>query len=196
MGERLRVAVDGRRTVVDRIGRPSAIAMQVVLWTTVVGSALAARNFVWPMDPISVVGAADGPVALAFSGGLVATGLFALPFAAWLATSGRPVQGACYGLVGLSFAFGGLFPVPSDLHALASGIFVFTWLVCWSDAAGAWREGDGRRAAVVFALGALAVGVWLPYDLGVESAQMGYAAAEAVTFAVITVWTLWTIRSK
>lgn len=169
------------------------IGMQAVLWVTVVGSVLAAESFDWPTDPISIVGAGDGPLALAFNAGLVVTGVLAVPFAVWLGTD-RRILGVLYGLVGVSFLAGGLFPLPNALHDLASGIFVFTWVLCWADAAAGWRGDDRWRAAVSVALGATALAIWLPYDLGIESAQIGVGAVEGVAFAVLTVWTVLAVR--
>lgn len=183
-------------TWLSRIGPVSGVAMQGVLWATVIGGGLASPHFTWPTDPFSIVGSGEGAVATTFNLGLVGSGLLALPFAAWLATVGRRALAVPYALVGVGFLLAGVFPMPNPLHAVATAIFLFTWLLCWVDSGQEWRAGNRVRAGVAFALGAAAVGIWLPYDLGLERAQVGYAAAEAVAFAVITAWTLWVLRRE
>lgn len=174
-------------------GPMAGIAMQGVLWATLVGGGLASSAFSWPTDPFSVVGSTGGALATAFNLGLIAGGVLALPVAAWLWTAWRPLIGAIYGLTGLSFVLAGVFPIPSPLHELAAAIFVFAWLLCWIAAADDWRGSDRRIAALEFALGAAAVAVWLPYDFAIASAQIGYGAAEAVAIGAFSVWTVLTV---
>lgn len=176
------------------VGPLSGIAMQGVLWTTVIGGALASPLFTWPTDPFSIVGSGDGAVAMAFNVGLLASGVLALPFAAWLWRVRGRLPGALYGLTGLSFVAAGLFPIPSSLHEIAAGIFVFVWLLCWAAGVADWRRERRWHGAVQFALGVASVAVWLPYDFGIEWAMVGYGAAEAVALAVLTMWTLWTVH--
>lgn len=188
--ERTETSDSGRRS---RLVSPAGgIAMQIVLATSIAVGVALSPVFTWPGDPFSIVGSADGPAALVFNGGLVLTGLLGLAFAAWLRRARSPVLGWLFALVSASYALAGAFPMPSPLHAVATGIFVFGWLLLWTAAAADWRSGRRRAAAAELVLGTVAVGIWLPYDLGWAWAQVGYAAAEAVSFAAVGVWTVWT----
>lgn len=55
-----------------------------------------------------------------------------------------------------------------------------------------FRCGDRRPALSAFGLGLVGIGIWLPYDFGLEAAQVGYGAAELVTLGAYTMWALWT----
>lgn len=175
------------------LGPLSGLLMQGVLWTTVIGGSIASALFTWPTDPFSVIGSGDGAVATAFNLGLVGTGLLALPFGRWRWISGRRLQGLLVGLVGAGFVLGGVFPMPSPLHEAAAGIFVGVWLLCWAAAVEDWRRENRRTGAFQFALGIAAVGIWVPYDFGIEGAMVGYAAAESVVFVAFSAWTVLTV---
>lgn len=170
--------------------------MQGLLWTSLVGGAVASAVFTWPTDPFSIVGSTGTAVATAFNLGVIASGLLALPAAAWLWTEWRPLVGALYGLTGVSFALAGVFPMPSPFHELAAAIFVAVWLLCWVAAVDDWRDGHRRIGGLEFALGTAAVVVWLPYDFSIEAAQMGFGAAEAVAIGTFTLWTVLTVYRR
>lgn len=171
-----------------------ALATVVLAGTLALGP-VASPQFTWPTDPFSVVGGGDGLVALAFNAGLVFVGV------CWLAATlavrearGTSVAGAL-GLVAVGFVLAGAFPMPHVVHAVGGGVILFGIpLVLAIDAAGSWRAGRSREA-VVIAGGLIAtLAIWLPYDLGMESLQLGYAVAELVAFGALAAWTLWVLR--
>ena len=179
----------------DRIGRACPVAgvlAPVVSLVTVLGGALATPGYRWPTDPFSVVGGTDGVVALAFDAGLVLGGALAVVFAAALWQRWRPALGALYALGGVGLVGAGLFPVGSGLHEIATLFFVTAWLPPLVAGVGEWRAGQRTRGGAAMLLGLLAIGVWLPYDFGVEWAMVGYGAAELVTFLAWGVWSAWT----
>ncbi len=185
--------MDRRNDVAAACG---TVAPLVALGTFAVGAAVA-DGYAWPGEPFSVIGAAGGPVAAGFNAGLVATGLLALPFATRLWRAASPAVGLAYAVVGVSFAGAGLVPIGGlgGAHELfGAGIFVGIWLLLWADGVVAWRRGDRRRAVASLALGTVAVAVWLPYDLGLAWAQIGWGAAELVAVACLAGWSLATAR--
>lgn len=184
-------------SAVERTGRYGAwagVASQVILLVTVSVGMTVSQVFEWPTDPVSVVGTTDNLTATAFNAGLALTGLLMVAFAVTLWRVWRPSIAALAGLVGLSFALAGIFPIGSGLHNIATGIFLFGWLLLWWAGIVDWRAGNRLVGAATFALGTAAIGVWLPYDIGVESLQIGYAAAEVVCFAALGLWVVWTGR--
>ncbi|WP_436908479.1 DUF998 domain-containing protein [Halosimplex marinum] len=179
----------------DRIRRLATAAgvcsPATVLLTLGVGAALA-TGYDWPAEPFSVIGATEGAAALAFNAGLVAAGGLALPFAWRLWTARSRVSGGLYALLGASFAVAGLFPMGSPLHAVATVIFLVAWLLPWIAGVADWRAGRRRVGAAQVALGTAALAVWLPYDLGLRRAQVGYGGAELVSILAVGAWSVWT----
>lgn len=148
----------------------------------------------WPTAPFSVMGTGGGPAALVFNGGLVVAGVLALPFAWRLWTARRPLFGILYALLGVSFAVAGAFPMGSPLHAVATGIFLIGWLLPSAAGVADWRNGRRSVGIAQCVLGTAVLAVWLPYDLGLERAQVGYGGAELVSLLVIAGWSAWTAR--
>lgn len=169
----------------------TGVAAPGVVLLTVSTGAVASPTYDWPTEPFSVLGAPGAPTADLFGTGLMLGGLLALPFAAGLwRTRSRPV-GGLYALVGLSFAGAGRFPIGSTWHEVFGvGILLGIPVLLWTAAVDDWRTGSRRDAALAFASGAAALAVWLPYDFGVEEAQLGYGFAELVAFLALTVWSV------
>lgn len=166
------------------------LAPTAVLVTFGVSAALS-PVYSWPTDPFSVIGATGNLAAAFFNTGLVVAGLLSIPFAVRLWTFGNASAGVLYGLVGLSFAGAGLFPIGAEanLHELFGvGIFLGIWLLLWTAGVGDWRSGHRREGLIAFALGSIAVSVWLPYDFGLTWAQVGYGAAELVAVLSFAAW--------
>ena len=179
----------------DRTGRAGPVAgvlAPVVLLATVLAGVLATPSYQWPTDPFSVVGGTDGVGALAFNAGLVLSGCLAVVFATALWRRWRPALGALYAVGGVGLVGAGLFPVGSGRHEIAALFFVTAWLPPLVAGAGEWRAGQRKRGGAAVLLGLLAIGVWLPYDFGVEWAMVGYGAAELVTFLAWGAWSAWT----
>ena len=160
------------------------------LLTVAVATALT-DAYDWPTDPFSVIGTLDGPAALAFNLGLILAGALALPFAWRLWTASRRALGVLYALLGVSLAVAGLFPMGTPLHAVATGIFLTAWLLPSVAGVVEWRSGRRGAGAAQVSLGTVALLVWLPYDFGVQSLQIGYGAAELVSFVVLALWSGW-----
>lgn len=177
----------------DRLSTAAGVAAPVVLLVTVGVGAAVSKAYDWPTEPFSIVGGSGEPVSLAFNVGLVVAGLLALPFARLLWRVGRRAVGGLYVLVALSLVGAGLFPIPTALHAVfGAGLLLGIPLVLLAAGVDDWRGGDRRSGATTLALGTAAFAVWLPYDLGIEAAQVGYGAAELVAFLALAVWSGWT----
>lgn len=176
----------------ERAGPVAGALAPVVLLVTVLGGALATPSYRWPTDPFSDVGGTGGVVALAFGAGLVLAGVFAVAFGVALWRRWRPAIGLLYALGGVGLVGAGLFPVGSGLHAVAALFFVTCWLPPLVAGVADWRAGDRGRGAASTLLGLVAVGIWLPYDVGAEWAMVGYGAAELVTFLAWGAWSAWT----
>lgn len=171
----------------------AGVAWPIAFLATVVSGGLASPVFSWPTDPFSVVGTTGDATAAAFNAGLVATGIVALVFAAWLWRRYHRAVGAVAAVVAASTAGAGLFPAGQVAHAaFGAGLLVGAWVWLWAAAGVDWRRGNAGPAAVAFLLGTAAVAVWLPYDLGVAWAQLGYGFAELVTVAAVGSWSVWT----
>ena len=172
-------------------GRAAGVFAPVVLLATVLGGALATPSYEWPTDPFSVVGATGGPTALAFNAGLALSGVLTAVYGVLRWRTDRRGTGAVYALGAVSLAVAGVFPAGTDLHEVAA-VFLFTaWLPPVADGVARWRAGDRPTGAAGVLLGAAAFGVWLPQDLGLAWAWVGYGAAELVTFAAWGAWTAW-----
>ena len=176
----------------ERVGLVAGVLAPLVLLVTVLGGALATPSYQWPTDPFSVVGGTDGVVALAFNAGLVLAGGLAVLFAVPLWRHWRPVLGVLYAVGGVGLVGAGLFPAGSGLHAIAALFFVTAWIPPVVAGIADWRAGRQTLGAVAAALGLVALGIWLPYDLGLSWAMVGYGAAELVTFITWGAWSAWT----
>ncbi|WP_313692783.1 DUF998 domain-containing protein [Halorarum halobium] len=166
----------------------AGVAGPTVLLAAFALAAAASPEFDGPTDPFSVAGAGEGVVAVAFNAGLVLGGLLALAFVPWLREEYGRVVALAYGLVAASFAAAGVFPVGSGLHWVAAVAFVGAPVVLLAAAVVDWRAGRPRIAVLVAGLGAVSLGVWLPYDLQMASLQIGYAVAEFLSVAALAAW--------
>lgn len=175
----------------DRTASATGVVSPAVLLATVTLGAASSPTYDWPAEPFSVLGAPGRPTAAAFDAGLILGGVLALPFAVRLWRTASASVGGLYALVGLSFAGAGLFSVPTRLHEVfGAGAFAGIWLLLWAAALADWRADSRRDGAVAFLLGTAALAVWLPYDLGVARAQIGYGAAELVSLLAFAVWSV------
>ncbi len=176
-----------------RAGTAAGVAAPALLLLTVASGVAATPTYDWPTAPFSVMGAVDQPFALAFNAGLVAVGLATLPFARRLWNAAGRSVGALYAVVGVSFAGAGVFPLPATAHEVfGAGLLAGIPAVLLAASVVGWRRGDRRAGVVALSLGTAALGVWLPYDFGVETAQIGYGAAELVAFVAWSAWSAWT----
>lgn len=176
-------------TIPDRASVATGVLAPLVALSTMIVGVAASSTIDWPTDPVSVVGRAGEPTALLFNAGLVAAGLLTLPFAARLREDLGTAVAVLYALVGASLAGAGAFPSGTGLHEpFGAGIFVFGWLTLWAAAVVDWRSGSSRAAAVAFLLGAVAIGIWLPYDFSVAWAMVGYGRAELVSMVAFALW--------
>lgn len=200
MGDTLRGKTGGPRRScpnMDLAGRGRAATgafAPLVLLATVLGGALATPSYDWPTDPFSQIGGTDGAVALAFNAGLAVSGALAMVFAVALWRHHRPAVAVTYAVGGLGLAGAGVFPVGSGLHAVAALFFFTAWLPPVVAGLTDWREGRRESGATAILLGLVAVGIWLPYDLGLSWAMVGYGAAELVSFVAWGTWSAWTAR--
>lgn len=175
----------------ERWGPLAGIGWPVAIFATLTYGGLASSAFEWPADPFSVVGTTGDVTAAVFNGGLVVGGTLALLFAAFLWQRYSRGVAVLAGVVGVSFAGAGLFPAGQVLHAVfGTAVMVGCWLWLWAAGVVDWRAGDRGAAVAALLLGAVALSVWLPYDLGVERAQFGYAVAELATFGSAGLWSV------
>lgn len=162
-----------------------------VVLVTIAYGAGQSTAFSWPTDPFSVVGATGTTTALVFNVGLVLAGCCLLAFAPVLVRRLSRAVGLLYGLVGLSFAGAGAFPMGDGLHEVfGAGAMFGTWVLLWVAGVVDWRAGRRRAGGVAVALGCGVLAVWLPYDLGLTWAQLGLAA-ELATFLAFAAWSCW-----
>lgn len=179
-------------------GAAGVVSPVAVLAGSAVG-ALSTPAYDWPTAPLSVIGTTGGPGAVVFTAGLLLGGVAAVWFAAGIRRDVGPVVAGLCGVVGVSLAGAGLFPSVDGtvglLHALfGAGALFGIWLLLWAAGVHDWLAGARRRGAAIVLLGTATLAVWLPYDLGIESAQLGYGAAEVVTFVAFGLWSGWTAR--
>lgn len=170
-----------------------AIAPAILLLTLSAGG-LVAPGFDWPTDPFSIVGTTDGVVATAFNAGLVLAGIASLPFSVHLWRAWSRPAGGVFALIGLSLIGAGF--VPADpgaiLHEVfGAGIFVSIWILLWVGGIVDWRRRNRRAGLSAFVGGSITLAVWLPYDLGLRWAQIGYGAAELVSVLAFALWSGW-----
>ena len=167
----------------------TGVAAPAVLLLTVGVGVASSPTYDWPAEPFSALGASGEPTADWFAAGLVLTGLLTLPFAARLWRVRAAPVGGLYALVGLSLVGAGLFPFRSLWHEVfGAGSLLGIWLLLWVAAVVDWRAGSHRDAVLALVLGTASLAVWLPYDLGIESAQLGYGLAELVAFLAFAAW--------
>lgn len=180
--------------VPDRARVAGGVASPAFVLLTVVVGAVSAPAFDWPGDPFSLVGTTGGVVAALFNAGLVAAGLAALPFGRHLWRTWSRATGALYAVIGLSLVGAGLVPAAPDavLHEVfGTGVFLGIWVLLWVAGIVDWRVGNRRAGIAAFGLGSVTLAVWLPYDLGVRGLQIGYGAAELVSFLAFAAWSSW-----
>ena len=177
----------------------AGVLTPATVFVTFCATAVVTPEYTWPTDPFSFVGTTDGASATAFNAGLVVAGALSLPFAHRLWSTWSRAVGGLYALVGVSLAGAGAFPAASgtvsgSAHELfAVLLFVSIWFLLWAAGVVDWRAGHRRTGATAFALGGVALTVWLPYDLGWRWAQVGYGAAELLVVSAFAVWSVWTV---
>lgn len=177
-----------------RWGQRAGTVWPIVIFATITYGALASSAFEWPADPFSVVGTTGDLTAAVFNVGLGVGGVLAVAFAAWLWHHHGRAVAVLQGLVGLAFAGAGLFPGGQTLHAVfGTAVMVGVLLVLVAAAVVAWRREDRAGVALALVLAAATLAVWLPYDIGMEGLQLGYAVAELVTFGSAGLWSVWTV---
>ena len=174
-----------------------AISLVAILLAT-----LGSPTFSWTDSALSDLGAPGEPTALVFNGGLVLTGLLALPFVAWLYRRGRNrierVGALVLGLSAVLSSLVGVFPIgtPLRLHFLvAVGFFVSVSVALWIHAAGAYRDGRTRDAVVAFACGSIDPLGWLVWGLVGRDVAPGLALPELVAVLGLHAWVLYVVFS-
>lgn len=177
----------------NRLWIAGGIAPAILLLTLSAG-ALVTPGFDWPADPFSIVGTTGGVVATAFNVGLVLAGVAALPFGVHLWRSWSRSAGGVFALIGLSLVGAGLVPADpgATLHEVfGAGLFLGIWILLWVGATVDWRRRNRRAGLAAFVGGSATLGVWLPYDIGLRWAQIGYGGAELVSVLAFTLWSGW-----
>ena len=185
-------------TDLGRLGRASGVAFPVVSLGAILLATLVSPTFTWTGSALSDLGAAGEPTALLFNGGLVLTGLVALPFVAWRYRRGRNrLERAGAAVLAVSAALGalvGVFPTGTPLHVpVALGFFLAIPVALWTHGAGAYRGGRTRDAAVALVAGALDPAAWLVWALVGQDLAPGLALPETVGILGLHAWVLYTV---
>jgi hypothetical membrane protein len=185
-------------TDLDRLGRASVVAFPVVSLLAILLATLRSPTFTWTGSALSDLGAPGEPTALLFNGGLVLAGLVALPFVAWLYHRGRNrlerTGAIVLGLSAVLSALVGVFPTGTPLHfPVALGFFVTIPAALWTHAAGAYRAGRSRDAAVGLVCGALDPAAWVVWALVGREVAPGLALPEITGVLGLHAWALYTM---
>lgn len=165
-------------------------------------SAMLSPTYSWPGEPFSVMGGGDGLGALFFNAGLIVTGLLAIPFATLLWRTSGTSEGLLFGVIGLGFAGAGAFPMEGGPHSeefamngssIAHELFgaaIFLGISLYLLVAGVkrLRAGTSRDGWTAVGLGLITVLVWLPWDLGLQWAWIGWGGAEGVVVGAFGLW--------
>jgi hypothetical membrane protein len=187
-------------TDLDRLGRASGVAFVLVSLGAILSATLVSPTFTWTGSALSDLGAPGTATALPFNGGLVLSGLVALPFVAWLYRDGRNrlerAGGAVLGVSAVLSALVGIFPIGTPQHfPVAVAFFLSIPVALWTHATGSYRAGDARGAAVGLVCGALDPAAWLVWWIYVRGLAPGLAIPEIVGVLGLHAWALYTVLS-
>ena len=185
----------------ERLGRASGVAFVLVSLGTILSATLVSPTFTWTGSALSDLGAPGTATALLLNGGLVLSGLVALPFVAWLYRYGRNglerTGGAALGVSAVLSALVGVFPTGTPQHfPVAVAFFLSVPVALWTHATGSYRAGQARDAVVGFVCGALDPGAWLVWGLYVRTVAPGLAIPEIVGVLGLHAWALYTVFSS
>ncbi len=174
------------------------MAFPVVSLLAILLATLRAPTFAWAVSALSDLGAPGEPTALLFNGGLLLAGLVALPFVAWLYRRGRNrlerAGAIVLGLSAVLSALVGVFPTGTPLHfPVALGFFLTIPAALWTHAAGAYRAGHPRDAAVGLVCGAIDPAAWVVWGLVGQAVAPGLALPEIVGVLGLHAWALYTV---
>ena len=184
----------------DRLGRVSGVAFVLVSLGAILYATVASPTFAWTESALSDLGAPGAPTALLFNGGLVLTGLVALPFVTWLYRRGRNrlerAGGAVLAVSAVLSALVGIFPTGTPQHfPVVLAFFLSIPVALWTRAAGSYRAGDPRDVAVGFLGGALDPVAWLVWAFVGRAVAPGLALPETAGILGLHAWALYTVLS-
>ena len=187
-----------RVTDLDRLGRASGVAFPAVSFLTILLATLVSPTFTWAGSALSDLGAPGEPTALLFNAGLVLAGLVAFPFVAWRYRRGRNrlerAGAVVLGLAAVLSALVGVFPTGTPLHFPAAlGFFLAIPAALWTHAAGTYRAGRPRDAAIGLACGALDPAAWVVWGLVGQAVAPGLALPEIAGVLGLHAWALYTV---
>lgn len=176
------------------------MAFVLVSLAAILSAVFVSPTFTWTGSALSDLGAPGTPTALLFNGGLLLTGLVALPFVAWVYRRGlnglERVGSAVLGLSAVLSALVGVFPTGTPQHfPVALAFFLSIPVALWTRAAGSYRAGRPRDAAVGLLGGALDPAAWLVWGLYGRAVAPGLAIPELVGVLGLHAWTLYTVFS-
>lgn len=183
-----------------------ATGRRLLTWTGVAGAligfvttflaTLLSPTFSWTANALSDLGAPGAANPWLFNGGLIVSGLIALPFAWILYVAARNAverlgAGTFAGTVAL-LALVGAFPEGTTLHPpLAVGYFTLLSLTLWIHGTGTVLAGDAVRGLAVIWLGIAHVLGWI---LWVAIGTAGVAIPEFAGSWVLLAWLVLTTR--
>lgn len=174
------------------------MAFVLVSLGAILSATLVSPTFTWAGSALSDLGAPGTATALPFNGGLVLSGLVALPFVAWLYRHGRNglerAGGAVLGVSAVLSALVGVFPTGTPQHfPVALAFFLSIPVALWAHATGSYRAGHARDAAVGVVCGALDPAAWLVWGLYGRRVAPGLALPETVGVLGLHAWALYTV---
>ena len=187
-------------TRLENAGRVSGLTFVLVSLAAILSAVFVSPAFTWTGSALSDLGAPGVPTALLFNGGLVLAGLVALPFVAWLYHSARNrlerTGSAVLAVSAVLSALVGVFPTGTALHfPVALAFFLSIPVALWTRAAGSYRAGHARDAAVGLVCGALDPAAWLVWGFFGRAVAPGLAIPEFVGVLGLQAWALYTVFS-
>lgn len=161
---------------------------------TVATATVISETFSWTHSAISDLGAASASVPWLFNGGLIVSGLIALPFVSHLwRDADNPLQrfGALsFGVTLLALTAIGLFPIERAVHAPVSYAFYTVGTVALiSYGVGSALSPRGKRARAGIPLGLTHALSWLLWWAGFAVGP-GLAVPELVGAVLFSVWVI------
>jgi len=185
-----------------RVARAAGVAAVATAFAAIAAAVASAPWFSWASNALSDLGVAGGLTAALFNYGLLAAGVVALPFAWWLAATGRSRfdLGAAAGFAATAACMAGvgLFPSDTALHAPAAvGTYLGLTYTLALDASAAVVAGEPRRALAGL-WGALGhVTAWLAWAAAGPAVGVdGLALPEVAGALVLAGWVVGTARSR